>query len=215
MRKIPIDSVLHCLFEPELIWQKVCKWAFNSAVFLAGLGIFLGNLSNILAYEHACANPVYVQATIHVEESVSLFGLTPHYDELLSYEYEGRTYHDVLYSSSQNINARSNEGSVITVAVDPQNPGQLVKWMLKQNPAMFGPLLIVLGGSLFCYGFALQNGRFRRWRVEKANRRRKIYSQNPDYLKDVFWFYLPMFVLLMVAFAFIFPHTYSMVPSIE
>ena len=189
--------------------KRIVKWTAIVMLILLGFGLFAWNLEDIRTHEYACANPVYVQATIHVREATPFFSLSTYYERLLSYEYNGQTYQDVRYAFNQNPYAPSYDGTVITVAIDPSHPGRLVSHILNETAVSWCPAVIAFGLTLLVYGLAIENSQFREKRVEKANKRRSIHTADPDYLYDIFWIFLILLIVIMTVLCLLFPYTYG------
>ena len=172
------------------------------------------------AYETACNDPVYVQATITVKKSTSLFSTADSIDVVLDYSYNGVYYPNVYYRSSRGPSWWADNGKTIPVAVNPENPGQLVQDMLNHTAVWLSPLLCALGLSALIYTLALEFPRFRAWRVRAANKpalisrpygKSKPAVYEPDYLKDIFILMLPILTITSVILSLIFPYAFSIV----
>ena len=209
---------LDLFLNPHTTRQRILKWMLIISIVLISVTLFLLNLDDIVAYEAACNNPAYVQATITVKKSTSLFSTADSIDVVLDYSYNGVYYPNVLYRSSRSPRWWTDNGKTITVAVNPENPGQLVQDMLNHTAVLLSLLLCALGLSALIYTSALEFPRFRAWRVRAANKpalisrpygKSKPEVYEPDYLKDIFILMLPIWIITSVILSLIFPHTFS------
>ena len=200
--------------------QRISNWVFIISAILISVTLFVFRLDDIVAYETACNDPVYVQATITVKKSTSLFSTADSIDVVLDYSYNGVYYPNVLYRCSRSPRWWTDNGKTITVAVNPENPGQLVQDMLNHTAVWLSPLLCALGLSALIYTLALEFPRFRAWRVRAANKpalisrpygKSKPEVYEPDYLKDIFILMLPILIITSVILSLIFPYAFSIV----
>ena len=212
---------LGLFLNPHTTRQRILKWMLIISIVLISVTLFLLNLDDIVAYEAACNNPAYVQATITVKHAASLLSSTGgSLDIVLDYNYDGVHYQNIYYQSSKSSNRWADQGSTITVAVNPENPAQPIRNML--NTIFVWPpcVLWTLGLSGLIYTLALACPRFRAWRIRIANKPSflsrpygKPQSEvfEPDYLKDIFLIMLPILIITSVILSLIFPHTFSMI----
>ena len=201
--------------------QRISNWAIIVSAILISVTAFVLRLDDIVAYETACNDPVYVQATITVKHAASLLSSTGgSLDIVLDYNYDGVHYQNIYYQSSKSSNRWADQGSTITVAVNPENPAQPIRNML--NTIFVWPpcVLWTLGLSGLIYTLALACPRFRAWRIRIANKPSflsrpygKPQSEvfEPDYLKDIFLLMLLIWIITSVILSLIFPHTFSMI----
>jgi len=170
---------LSTFFEPETTLQRVVKWTAIGLVLCLGLGLFLVNLPDLIAYNEVCKEPVYVEATISVRMESSQY-----YDEYLSYEYENTMYKDIYYRHVKSWVA-NEPGTIITVAINPNNPAQLVEHMVQDDFLQLSLLIFSVGLAMLLYGIAIEFAAFRNWRLAKAIRK-SSRAIEPDYLMDMF-----------------------------
>ena len=200
--------------------QRISNWVIIvSAIFISVIAFML-HLDDIIAYEAACNDPVYVQATITVQRPTSLFSTAESLESVLDYSYDGVYYQNVYYHGNQNPSMWEDHGTTITVAVNPNNPGQLVRHMLNGWSIWIPILLWGLGMSGLIYTLLLTSPLFCAWRVRAANKpalisrpygKSKPEVYEPDYLKDIFILMLPILIITSVILSLIFPHTFSMI----
>lgn len=216
IRMIPSED----FWEPHTTKQRFIKWGIIVFLLLLSIFIFLINLDGLMAYENACNNPVYVQATITVRRSTGLTASVGSLDAVLSYNYDGVQYQDVYYRGNQNPRMWDDHGDTITVAVNPKNPSQLVKWMLNEMTVLFSILLWALGLSMLVYTIALDIPVFYTWRIRAANKPpflSRPYGKpspvvfKPDYIKDIAVLIILICIVTIVILSLIFPHTFSMI----
>ena len=145
--------------ELEKYRGRAVKWIGITLTLLMGLGLFLCNLNDLIAYEKACAVPTYVQATV----SVSM-GSNPNrrYVERLSYEYSGVEYQDVFYTSHAYRDTAAKDGEVISVAINPENPGELLQCMVNFGFVYAGIIVTALGFALLSYGIISETSAFQK-----------------------------------------------------
>ena len=200
--------------------QRISNWAIIVSSILISVTAFVLRLDDIIAYEAACNDPVYVQATITVQRPASLFSTAESLEAVLDYHHNGVHYQNVFYRSNQHPRMWEEHGTTITVAVDPNNPGQLVRHMLDGWSIWIPTLLWGLGLSGLIYTLALAFPRFRAWRVRAANKpalisrpygKSKPEVYEPDYLKDIFILMLPILIITSVILSLIFPYAFSIV----
>ena len=196
--------------------QRISNWTIIVSAILISVAIFLFNFNDVVAYEAACNDPVYVQATITVEFDKTLLSASEYFKAVLDYHYDGVHYQNVFYRSTQSRRILEDHGTTITVAVDPNNPGQLVRNMWNQWTDLSIPLW-ALGLSGLIYTLALAFPRFRAWRVCAANKpawisrpygKSKPEVSKPDYFKDLFFLMVLIWILTAVILSLAFPHTF-------
>ena len=153
-------------FEPEKYRGRAMKWIGITLTLLLGFGLFLGNLNDLIVYEKACAEPTYVQATV----SVSM-GSNPNrrYVERLSYEYSGVEYQDVFYASHAYRDTAAKDGDVISIAINPENPGELLQRMVNFGFVYAGIIVTALGFALLSYGIISETSAFQKRRSTYGN----------------------------------------------
>ena len=208
-------------FEPKSLFHAAIKWVSIILCILFGLGTFLVNLEDMQAYEDACKSPVVVEATKSVVFTRGITG-TLSYVTQLSYSYNGIYYSNVPYQSSRSPSTLDYRGEVITVAINPNNPGELMCDMFPEGRVIFAVVIWSIGLSLLIYGIAIKIETFRDWRIDRANHRGFLsrlfpgpmqYQENPDYLKDSFFLALLIHcvskIILIVLFPSIFLITFK------
>ena len=204
-------------WEPYTTKQRCVKWGIITLVLLLGISIFLINLDDLQTYEYACGNPIVVEAERNVVVNQSWFTGGTYYEIYVSYSYNGVSYEDVLYRTTQNPNVQWDGIESITVAVAPNDPGVLIRNMFNATPIFLGVMLWSLGLSLLIYGIAIEFSAFREWRIKQANRPGLLsrpygkpieYSENPDYLKDVAIIFISIVSIGLTILALIFPYTF-------
>ena len=197
--------------------QRISNWVIIvSAIFISVIAFML-HLDDMIAYEAACNDPVYVQATITVQRPTSLFSTAESLESVLDYSYDGVYYQNVYYHGNQNPSMWEDHGTTITEAVNPNNPGQLLRHMLNGWSIWIPILLWGLGMSGLIYTLALAFPRFRVWRVHAANKpawisrpygKSKPEVSKPDYFKDLFFLMVLIWILTAVFLSLVFPHTF-------
>ena len=206
-------------FEPKSLFHAAIKWVSIILCILFGLGTFLVNLEDMQAYEDACKSPVVVEATKSVVFTRGITGSLS-YDTQLSYSYNEIHYSNVPYQSSRSPLTLDYRGEVITVAINPNNPGELMCDMFPEGMVFFAVVIWSIGLSLLIYGIAIKIETFRDWRIERANHRGFLsrlfpssirYEPNPDYLKDTFFILLLVFSISAILLKFLFPYVFSKV----
>ena len=142
------------------------KWIGITLTLLLGVGLFLGNLNDLIVYEKACAEPTYVQATV----SISM-GSNPNrrYVELLSYVYGGVEYQGVFHESHAYRDTAMKDGEVVSVAVNPENPGELLQRMVSFGFVYAGIIVTALGLALLSYGIISKTSAFQKRRSTCEN----------------------------------------------
>lgn len=203
--------IMNDFFEPVTPRQKTIKWVTVLLIVFIGTGIFLLNLDDVIAYEELVKNPVYVQATISVEQEGFLIVSYPMY---LSYSYAGKTYEKVPYKANQNKLNLRDDGKSLTVAINPDDPTQLASKMVNRFLFDASLLIIVIGYALLFYGIAIEIEPFRNWRSKKTKGKDCI-MENPDYAKDVFLISLVMILSLTLALALCFPNIYGLADILD
>ena len=153
-------------FEPEKYRGRAVKWIGITLTLLLGVGLFLGNLNDLVVYEKACAEPTYVQAAV----SVSM-GSNPNrrYEERLSYEYSGVEYKDIFYASHAYRDTAMKDGEVVSVAINPENPGELLQHMVNFGFVYAAIIVTALGLALLSYGIISETSAFQKRRSTYGN----------------------------------------------
>ena len=157
-------------FEPEKYRGRAVKWIGITLTLLLGVGLFLVNLNDLIVYEKACKEPTYVRAAV----SVSV-GSNPNrrYVERLSYEYSGVEYQDVFYASHAYRDTAAKDGEVVSVAINPENPGELLQYMVNFGFVYAGIIVTALGLALLTCGIIFESSAFRK--------RHSTYGQKNPY----------------------------------
>ena len=203
-------------FEPKSLFHAAIKWVSIILCILFGLGTFLVNLEDMQAYEDACKSPVVVEATKSVVFTRGITGSLSYVTQL-SYSYNGIYYSNVFYQSSRSPSTLDYRGEVITVAINPNNPGELMCDMFPEGRVIFAVVIWSIGLSLLIYGIAIKIETFRDWRIDRANHRGFLsrlfpgpmqYQENPDYLKDSFFLALLIHCVSKVILIVLFPSTF-------
>ena len=208
-------------FEPKSLFHAAIKWVSIILCILFGLGTFLVNLEDMQAYEDACKSPVVVEATKSVVFTRGITGSLSYVTQL-SYSYNGIYYSNVPYQSSRSPSTLDYRGEVITVAINPNNPGELMCDMFPEGRVIFAVVIWSIGLSLLIYSIAIKIDTFRDWRIDRANHQGFLsrlfpgpmqYQENPDYLKDSFFLALLIHcvskIILIVLFPSIFLITFK------
>ena len=203
--------MMDAFFEPDSARRKVMKWGIILLIILSGIGLFLLNVDDVIAYEECIKSPVYVEATVSVRQEGSLVTKYPMY---LSYSYEGKIYERVPYASNQNELNLRNDGKVIMVAINPDNPSQLVSKMVNKTLFTCSVLIMAVGWALLFYGIAVKIDSFHNWR-SKAAQRGGSFSGKPDYWKDIFIVFLIILLSLSFILCMIFPNAYGIMHIIN
>lgn len=175
------------------------RWIRFGVVLLLlgmGIGVFLYHFDDLRTFEAVCQDPVNVEAVVSVEVDL------PYYDKYLSYTYDGICFDRVFYHSTKSTDTLWEDGSVITVSIDPRNPGALAEQMLSADAIHLALVLMAAGLSAGGYALALQNDRFRAWRLRVAQKRSR---DGLDYAWDAFMLALIIWVVLWLALAVAFP----------
>ena len=195
--------ILKAFFEPATVRQRVIKWSVIALLLALGIGTFFLQYDALRAFQKAAKNPVYVHATmdVHTKGGILTFGLE--YVVTLSYECDGKQYEGVYYKSRMNEYYMQYDGKETTVAVNPENPCELVENMY--NP--FWNVIPIASGTvgLACliYGIAIETDTFRKWRIKAAVRRYRL-AKTPDYVDDVLIIWFPVVILAIVMFVLLF-----------
>ena len=194
---------LNMFFEPETTRQRVIKWTAICLVLCLGLGLLLVNLPDLIAYNEVCQEPIYVDATVSVRRGSSYY-----YDEYLSYEYENTVYKDIYYRTVKSWVANV-QGTIITVAINPNHPVQLVEHMVQGDFSQLSMLILAVGIAMLLYGIAIEFASFRNWRLSKAIRK-SSRAIEPDYLMDMFVFSALVATVVFSVMALSFPYANSL-----
>lgn len=114
---------------------------FGGIFALVGIGLLIGGLFWLTSTKKFISNAEVVSATITEIDSYRDSDGDYQYRVFVAYEYGGRDYDVALseYSSSM------YEGKVISVYVDPDNPGRV----RGKSMAYFGPIMLMGMGGLF------------------------------------------------------------------
>lgn len=188
-------------FEPETTCDSVIKWTAICLLILLGLGLLLINLDDLIVYEKACDDPIYVQGTVSVSYNP---GSNREFVEKLSYSYNGVEYQDVFYRSVANGKYASEEGKIISVAINPKNPGELLQHMVNSGFVVASLILMCLGIALLVYGIAIENDTFRNWR-RTCGAKDAYGERKPRYGMDVLLTFVVVLAVGLVAMCIIFP----------
>ena len=161
-------------FDPEKYHSRAAKWIGITLTLLLGVGLFLVNLNDLIVYEKASKEPTYVQAAVSVT-----MGSNPNrrYVERLSYEYSGVEYKDIFYASHPYRDTAAKDGEVISVAINPETPGELLQYMVNFGFVYAGIIVTALGLALLTYGIICETSAFQK--------RRRTYGQKNAYGKPL------------------------------
>ena len=199
-------------WEPSTSKQKCFKWGCIALVMLLGFGIFLLRLENLQAYEYACRQPVIVEA-----ERKLVYTHDIYHDIYLSYTCNDVKYEDIYYGYSKNPGIRWDGVTTMSVAVNPNNPAQLIRNMFNPAPTLLAVVLWSLGLSMLIYGTALIFPTFRQWRICKANHPGILHRpygkptspvNTPEYLTDFLIISVPCILFHAIILTFVFPYTF-------
>lgn len=194
------------------------KWIGILLPVLVSIYIFLSMLEPIQDYESACRNPVIVEAETEIVPVRTSLSGSMIYDIYLSYEYGGASYSRIYYRYSKSPAALWNTEKSLSVALDPEHPEILLKYMLRKGPIQLAILLWTVGSSALLYALALNIPAFCRWRVRSANKpvffarpygKSRAEVSEPDFLKDIALMMLPVYLATIIPLSFIFPYTFS------
>ena len=165
---------MKAFFEPEKYCGRAVKWIAITLMLLLGVGLFLVNLNDLIGYEKACAEPIYVQAAVSVSMESNP---NRRYVERLSYEYSGVEYKDIFYASHPYRDTAAKDGEVISVAINPETPGELLQYMVNFGFVYAGIIVTALGLALLTYGIICETSAFQK--------RRRTYGQKNAYGKPL------------------------------
>ena len=165
---------MKAFFEPEKYCGRAVKWIAITLMRLLGVGLFLVNLNDLIGYEKACAEPIYVQAAVSVSMESNP---NRRYVERLSYEYSGVEYKDIFYASHPYRDTAAKDGEVISVAINPETPGELLQYMVNFGFVYAGIIVTALGLALLTYGIICETSAFQK--------RRRTYGQKNAYGKPL------------------------------
>lgn len=98
--------------------------------------IFAFPLADCLEYQRVCDSAIVVEAVVSKHAVKDEFGLEQSYDSRITYTVNGTTYKNILYE--RNVSRRSKltpMDSRVTVAVNPENPGELLEHIIYPSEA--------------------------------------------------------------------------------
>ena len=153
-------------FEPEKYRGRAVKWIAITLILLLGIGLFSFNLNDLIGYEKACAEPTCVQAAVSVSMESNP---NRRYVERISYTYGGVEYRDVFYASHAYRDTAMKDGEVVSVAINPENPGELLQYMVNFGFVYAGIIVTALGLALLSYGIISATSAFQKRRRTFGN----------------------------------------------
>ena len=188
--------------EPEKYRGRAVQWSVITLTLLLGVGLFLWNLNDLIVYEKACAEPTYVQATVSVSMGSHA---NRRYVERLSYIYRGVDYQGVFYNSHAFRDTAAKDGEVVSVAINPENPGELLQYTVYFGFVYAGIIVTALGLALLTDGIICKTGAFQK--------RHRTYGQKNVYRNPLSHHQIHILLLFgailsveFVAMCIIFPH---------
>lgn len=196
-------------FLPKNNKEKLLKWVVSILVLFIGSSLFICCIFDIITFEAACNNPVYVNATITVSPEDYLMSTDTYYTSYLSYSYEGKEYSDVFYSSGKSSRRREDDGKIISVALNPNNPAELATDMIHEAHLTVSIVILSAGLALLIYGAAIESDRFLEKRIEHEQKKYRTVM-HPDYLKDISLTLIAVMALIQLILFFVFPHTFGL-----
>lgn len=196
-------------FNPESLKYAILKWTSIVLILVSGLCLSAYCIVDIIAYEKACNNPVLVDAQISVEIENAPLSFELRYIEYLSYEYGGVKYEGIVLKSHKEwaTYALSNDGKTVSVAINPNDPSQLVQYMVNDFLNTISLVILSVGLAFLVYGILIENDRIWNWRVSRASKS-AFSTVQPDYFKDSVILILFFATLLCFICNFTFPNTF-------
>lgn len=196
----------YAFLQPTSMRNKIIKLIAALLLLVVGIGMLLFNIPDALAYEQACKDPILVEAVISVDEVLAddvWYRPVPRWEMYLSYEYNGKEYQDVYYYGRQNPYYSDREGEVVTVALNPKNPGELRMQMVNITFS-YSVVPISAGLALLIHGILIDLDSYGQWRKSLAEKYPKLLSI--DALKDVVVIFVLLMFLSHLILKFIFPN---------
>ena len=189
-------------FKPENKQQRIIKWSVIALLNLLGILLLSACIRNLIICEEASNHPIIVEATISVSIEDSFFSANHYYKESLSYQIGDTLYDGVFYSQGRGNSRLAEQGKVITVAVNPDNPEQLIEHMYNQCLYWASILVLSVGLVLLLYGIL----------AEKT----KVFRQpNPDYFGVAFITEVAVLSVMGIGLSLIFPNTLGFTHFLE
>ena len=125
------------------------------------------------------------------------------YECRLSYEYDGIHYEDVFYQGSRSPYIMEDNGKMIRVLIDPQNPTQLAERIVNVFLVAVSLILFSVGIAMLLSGIAIEVPGFYQKRLA-LQQRKYPHLTSLDHWSDVGLIAGILFIVLWIALILIF-----------
>ena len=189
-------------FEPTTFWQRMIKWIAILLVNVIGIFCFISSVMDICYLQRVCREGVWVDAVISAKPG-NIWDREADYEIWLSYEYDGIRYEDVFYQGGRSPERMKDNGKMIRVLIDPQNPTQLAERIVNVFLVAVSLIVFSVGIAMLLYGMAIEVPGFYQKRLA-LQQRKYPHLTSLDHWPDVGLMAGILFIVLWITLNLIF-----------